>query len=59
MKIWRKIARKTGEYLVKKLNKLKDKYDVIGDVRGKGLVIGVELVKDRETKNRHRSFRRL
>ena len=43
-------AQKTGEYLVKKLNELKDKYDVIGDVRGKGLVIGVELVKDRETK---------
>ena len=39
-----------GAYLTKGLEKLKSKYDVIGDVRGKGLMIGVELVKDRKTK---------
>nr|WP_315983021.1 aminotransferase class III-fold pyridoxal phosphate-dependent enzyme [Aliamphritea spongicola] len=39
-----------GEYLLGRLNELKDKYDVIGDVRGKGLFCGFELVKDRETK---------
>ena len=39
-----------GEYLRGRLNELKDKYDVIGDVRGKGLFAGFELVKDRETK---------
>lgn len=32
------------------LNRLKDKYDFIGDVRGLGLYVGVELVKDRATK---------
>lgn len=42
-------AQKTGDYLVKKLNELKQNYDVIGEVRGKGLVVGVELVKNRET----------
>lgn len=39
-----------GEYLRGRLNQLMEKYDVIGDVRGKGLFAGFELVKDRETK---------
>ena len=39
-----------GEYLRGRLNGLMEKYDVIGDVRGKGLFAGFELVKDRETK---------
>ena len=39
-----------GEYLLGRLNELKDKYQVIGDVRGKGLFCGFELVKDRQTK---------
>lgn len=29
------------------LAKLRDKYEIIGDVRGKGLMIGVEMVKDK------------
>lgn len=41
---------KVGEYFLGKLNELKDKYNVIGDVRGKGLFCGMELVKDRTTK---------
>jgi 4-aminobutyrate aminotransferase-like enzyme len=32
------------------IDELKDKYPVIGDVRGMGLMQGLELVKDRETK---------
>lgn len=39
-----------GEYLMGRLNDLKAKYNAIGDVRGKGLFAGFELVKDRETK---------
>jgi len=38
-----------GEFMLKKFNELKEKYPLIGEVRGKGLMIGVELVKDRKT----------
>lgn len=38
---------KVGTYLMTELAKLRDKYEVIGDVRGKGLMIGVEMVKDK------------
>ena len=41
---------KTGEYFLEKLNGLKEKHNCIGDVRGKGLFCGVEIVKDRNTK---------
>lgn len=43
-------ARKVGEYLLKRLTTLKNKYEIIGDVRGKGLMIGVEIVKNKKTK---------
>lgn len=39
-----------GEHLKGRLNQLMEKYDVIGDVRGKGLFVGFEMVKDRVTK---------
>jgi len=39
-----------GAYLKEKLLKLKDKYKIIGDVRGMGMVLGIEFVKDRDTK---------
>jgi alanine-glyoxylate transaminase/(R)-3-amino-2-methylpropionate-pyruvate transaminase len=32
------------------LNKLKEKHGIIGDVRGRGLMLGIEMVKDRKTK---------
>ncbi|MBU8917463.1 aspartate aminotransferase family protein [Bacillus sp. FJAT-29953] len=43
-------ARVNGEYFLEQLEKLQEKYEWIGDVRGKGLAIGVELVEDRHTK---------
>lgn len=39
-----------GAYLKRGLEKLMDKYDCIGDVRGMGLMIGVEFVRDRASK---------
>lgn len=39
-----------GEYWMRGLRKLQDKHEIIGDVRGKGVMIGVELVRDRKTK---------
>ena len=39
-----------GVSLMERLHALKDKHEVIGDVRGKGLFVGMELVKDRQTK---------
>jgi 4-aminobutyrate aminotransferase-like enzyme len=40
----------TGAYLRGKLDELKQKHDVIGEVRGMGLMQAVELVEDRQTK---------
>jgi len=39
-----------GDHLGKKLAELKEKFHVIGDFRGSGLMYGIELVKDRTTK---------
>jgi 4-aminobutyrate aminotransferase len=39
-----------GEYFIGRLRELKQRYPAIGDVRGKGLMIGVELVTDPATK---------
>jgi 4-aminobutyrate aminotransferase len=43
-------ARKMGEVFMKRLEELQKKYDCIGDVRGKGLMIGAELVESSATK---------
>ena len=44
-------ALKIGTRILTGLNQLKEKHDLIGDVRGKGLMLGIELVKDRRTKD--------
>ncbi len=43
-------ALKIGNRILTGLNELKQKHDLIGDVRGKGLMLGIELVKDRRSK---------
>jgi len=42
-------AKELGEYLRNKLKELNNKLGVIGDIRGKGLLVGVEFVKDTST----------
>ena len=41
-------ARDQGEYLLESLRELQAKHEQIGDVRGRGLLVGLELVEDRE-----------
>jgi alanine-glyoxylate transaminase / (R)-3-amino-2-methylpropionate-pyruvate transaminase len=41
---------KIGNRILAGLNKHKEKHSIIGDVRGKGLLLGIELVKDRQSK---------
>jgi len=45
-RIAEKVAEK-GKFLLERLGRIKEKYPIIGDVRGKGLMIGLELVKDK------------
>lgn len=40
-------SKEIGSYLLDGLNQLKQRYEIIGDVRGKGLILGLELVSDR------------
>ena len=43
-------ATKQGAYIMKRLGELKEKSDIVGDVRGKGLMIGMEIVEDKESR---------
>ncbi len=41
-----------GEKVMKLLNEWKEKYEIVGDVRGKGLMIGIEIVKDKTSRKK-------
>jgi 4-aminobutyrate aminotransferase len=45
-------ARELGRHCLKRLQAMKDRHPLIGDVRGLGLFLGIELVKDRQTRER-------
>jgi len=45
----RENATKQGEYVLKRLREWVRKYEIVGDVRGKGLMIGVEIIKDKKS----------
>jgi 2,2-dialkylglycine decarboxylase (pyruvate) len=46
-------ARLMGDYMMAGLRDLQQRYEAIGDLRGEGLLIGVELVTDRESRQPH------
>ncbi len=48
-----KNAERMGKFILARLEKMKEKYEIIGDVRGKGLMIGIEFVKSKKTKERY------
>jgi len=43
-------AERVGKVMLARLETLREKYRCVGEVRGKGLMLGIELVKDRRTK---------
>ncbi len=43
-------AARMGDYLLERARELQERHPSVGDVRGKGLFVGIELVKDRATK---------
>ena len=43
-------AAKLGDYILKRLHEIAETHEIIGDLRGKGLMIGIELVRDKKTK---------
>jgi len=43
-------SRENGAYLLARLQELVDEFEIVGDVRGKGLMCGFEFVKDKGTR---------
>ncbi len=50
-------AAEDGEYIMGALHELKARHPSIGDVRGRGLMIGIEFVEDQQTKKRAKKLR--
>jgi 4-aminobutyrate aminotransferase len=51
-------ARRMGDYLFGKMADWTKKFKIVGDVRGSGLMIGVEIVRDQKTKERAADLRK-
>ncbi len=43
-------VRNVGKFFMKRMTKMKEEHPIIGDVKGKGFLLGMELVKDKKTK---------
>lgn len=50
-------ASRSGEFLFARIANWTDKFRIVGDVRGRGLMIGVEIVRDRRTKEKAADLR--
>jgi len=49
-------AQKMGDYLRSRLDEMKEKFPIIGEIRGMGLIQGIEVVKKKETKEPAANF---
>ena len=45
-------AARIGEYMMDRLRTWPQKYEIVGDVRGRGLMIGIELIRDKSSRER-------
>jgi 4-aminobutyrate aminotransferase len=52
-------AAEVGQYMIEALEEIQVRHPSIGNVRGKGLMIGVEFVKDKETREPNESLRNM
>ena len=43
-------VREVGAHFMQRMLKMKENHPIIGDVKGKGFLLGIELVKDKNTK---------
>ena len=50
------VSKVVGGYLLEKLSSLRDEFKCVGDVRGKGLMVGVEMVHDKARTSFRSSF---
>ena len=50
-------AKKVGEHIFRKIGDWPKRFKIVGDVRGKGLMIGVEIVRDQRTKEKDKELR--
>ncbi len=46
-----------GNKVIKELKKWEEEFEIVGDIRGKGLMIGIEFVKDKNTKEKDKARR--
>jgi 4-aminobutyrate aminotransferase len=50
-------AARVGEFILRQMANWTEQHPIVGDVRGKGLMIGIEIVRDQKTKERAQDFR--
>jgi 4-aminobutyrate aminotransferase len=50
-------ARRMGEFMFRRMGEWPKRHKIVGDVRGKGLMVGVEIVRDQKTKEKAKDLR--
>jgi 4-aminobutyrate aminotransferase len=50
-------ARRMGEFILRRIADWPQRHKIVGDVRGKGLMIGVEIVRDKKTREKAHDLR--